>query len=75
MDIEKQSITSMRKVVERNVLQLKRMRNIAMFRLGLAACLVVTEFILARLTRLDMSRFLSRSPLKCKQPPPPTWNV
>jgi hypothetical protein len=31
----------------------------AMYKLGLAAFLVVTEFLLARYTQLDMSRFLS----------------
>jgi hypothetical protein len=30
-----------------------------MYKLGLAAFLVVLEFLLARLTRLDMSRFLA----------------
>ena len=33
--------------------------NIAMYKLGLAAFLVVVEFLLARLTHLDMSRFLA----------------
>ena len=43
-------------VVERNLVSLRRARNVAMYKLGLAAMLVVTEFLLARLTRLDMSR-------------------
>ena len=33
--------------------------SVAMYKLGLAAFLVMTEFILARYTQLDMSRFLS----------------
>ena len=49
----------MRLIVERNLVNLKRMRNIATYNLGLAAFLVVMEFVLARLTRLDMSRFLA----------------
>ena len=59
----------MRAIVERNLINLKRARailaftqrvhawmpmNVAMYKLGLAALLVVTEFLLARLTRLDM---------------------
>jgi hypothetical protein len=55
-DIETQATPAVRLVVERNLLNLKRCRNLAMYKLGLAAFLVVLEFLLARLTRLDMSR-------------------
>lgn len=58
-DIETQATPTVRLVVERNLTNLRRCRNLAMYKLGLAAFLVVLEFLLARLTRLDMSRFLA----------------
>lgn len=56
-DIETQTTPAVRLVVERNLVCLRRARNVAMYKLGLAAILVVMEFLLSRLTRLDMSRF------------------
>jgi hypothetical protein len=53
-DIEAQATPAVRLIVERNLTNLKRCRNIAMYKLGLAAFLVVVEFVLARLTHLDM---------------------
>lgn len=57
-NIEQEETHVVRLVVERNLLQLKRARNTAMYKLGMAAFLVVMEFILARLTRLDLSGFI-----------------
>ena len=58
-DIETKATPAVRLIVERNLTNLKRHRNTAMYKLGLAAFLVIIEFVLARLLRLDMSRFLA----------------
>lgn len=58
-NIEQEDTQVVRLVVERNLIQLKRARNTAMYKLGMAAFLVVMEFLLARLTRLDMSGFIA----------------
>ena len=58
-DIENQRTPVVKLVVERNLAQLKRARNIAMYKLGLAAVLVIIEFLIARFMGLDMGRFMN----------------
>ena len=52
------STVELRNTVQRNMLQLKRNRNIATYKLGMVGCLLVSELFFARFCRLDMSRFM-----------------
>lgn len=58
-DVEQRDTAAVRLIVERNLVSLKRTRNVAFCKLGLAGVLVVMEFLLARFTRIDTSRFLT----------------
>ena len=58
---ETQSTPAVKRLVERNLVNLRRARNIAMYKLGLAAFLVLAEFLLARFTNLDMNRVYLRT--------------
>lgn len=57
-DIESKETHIMRAVLHRNIVQLKRARTLAMMKLGMAAGLIVVEFVLAHFCRIDMSRFM-----------------
>lgn len=52
------STSELRNTVQRNMLQLKRNRNIATYKLGMVGCLLVSEIFFARFCRLDMARFM-----------------
>lgn len=52
------SINELRNTVHRNMVQLKRNRNIATYKLAMVGCLLVSELFFARFCRLDMSRFM-----------------
>ena len=47
-----------RRVVNRNVMQLRRNRNVATYKLGMVGSLLLMELFFARFCRLDMSRFM-----------------
>ena len=71
-DIERQRTPVVKMVVERNLVQLRRARNVAMYKLALAGVLVVIEFVLARVSGLDMGRFM-RWNLSNEAEAPPAW--
>ena len=58
-DIERRETSTVRLIVEHNLIQIKRQRTAAMMKMGLAAFLVIVEYIIARYTGLDMGRFLN----------------
>ena len=47
-----------RRIVNRNVAQLKRNRNVATYKLGMVAVLLVMELFFARVCKVDVSRFM-----------------
>lgn len=59
-NIEQTSVTNneIRRVVNRNVAQLRRNRNIATYKLGMVGALLLMELFFARFCRIDMSRFM-----------------
>lgn len=57
-DIEKQNTATVRLILERNFVQLKRHRAVKWMRLTLCGFLLVVELIFMRFTNLDMERFM-----------------
>jgi hypothetical protein len=50
--------SDIRRVVTRNIAQLRRNRNVATYKLGMVGSLLLMELFFARFCRLDMSRFM-----------------
>lgn len=57
-NLEDKNLFTVRTVLQRNVQQLRKARAVAQYKMGMAAVLVVVEFVMARFCRLDMSRFM-----------------
>ena len=57
-NIENEKTQVVKAILERNITNLKRARSVAMYKLGMAAVLIVMEFLLAKFCRLDMARFM-----------------
>jgi hypothetical protein len=55
---ESLQIPDIRRIVNRNVAQLKRNRNVATYKLGMVAVLLVMELFFARVCKVDVSRFM-----------------
>ena len=51
-------VDDIRRIVSRNVAQLKRNRNVATYKLGMVAVLLVLELVFARLCKVDVTRFM-----------------